>query len=241
MDNSRQNPYATHDYLYSLLPPYPPIDNDADTDVSNFDVQYLQPQSQEASAFPPSIRFAARPRHVNNLVAECIIYLQLITDRCPNPSYTDITHGVFRSVSLIIRDDVIREPRVWEAVSGMAQENDSDLYRYDTPDDPLIPSTFLFNLITDRHRNRIRLNIFVERRQLNPTHVINVRYTFRSIGNNGDQGLEDGDVVSYINERILTSIYGSRIQRLVLPQAEDMIVWRYFNAALATNNESDVN
>lgn len=242
MDNSPQYPYATPDDGSELLPH---IDNDADTgaetDVSNFDVQYLPPQSQEAPSFPPSIRFVARPQYANvtNLIAESIIYLQITTNRCPNPNYSDIDNGFFRRVSLIIRDDAIRESRVWEAVSGVAQENNSNLYHYYSLNETRIPNTFEFDMIYDRHGNEININVYVERRRLNPTHVISVRFTFNCITNN--EGLQDGDIVQYINERLLTSIYGSRIQRVVLPQAEDMIVWRYFNAALATNTESDVN
>jgi len=254
MYNDSQYPYAIAEDG-SL--PYPPIDNDAGADVSNFDVQYVQyvqylpPQSQEAPDFPISIGYSARPQsrppYVNNLVAESVIYSELTTDKCPNPSYTDSTNGGFRRGSLIIRDGVIRESRVWEAVSRMAQENESDLYRYNiVHDDHPVPMTFSVDLTVDRRGNKIRVNIYVERSHFDLTHAINVRFTFRSLTNNGNngnngQGLQDGDIVSYMNERILTLIYGSRIERVVLFDTEDMLVWRYFNTALATNTGSDVN
>lgn len=242
MNNSQQFLFATLDDGSRPLHIDNNADADAETDVSNFEVQYLPPQSQEAPSFPPSIRFVARPQYANvtNLIAESIIYLQITTNRCPHPNYSDITNGFFRRVSLIIRDDAIRESRVWEAVSGIAQENNSNLYHYYTLNETRIPNTFEFDMIFDRNGNKININVYVERSRLNPTHVISVRFTFNCITNNG-QGLQDGDIVQYINERLLTSIYGNSIQRVVLPQAEGMIFWRYFNAALATNTESDVN
>lgn len=232
--------FYTHPSIFqnNLQPHVEEVSNSDITGMRNFQDMNLPNIPLEDLANPITTHFVARPQTQMNFLAEAVIHLDTTHQRSPDPDprSEDITAGNYRRVSLIIHDEVIRKERVLEAISIIAQENNSKIYNYEIEvwgGVQILHDTRIFYVNVGTEEPYSMINVYVERRRLGLSHVMVVRFTFRS--RTEVVALKHDSIIAYyVIDKILSTLYGNGILSVLQNQtSNNTVVSRYYNQTLA--------